>query len=65
MKPAKIQQFCKSESVGFGSCCSEFRHRKGIGIPLAAGIAVSGDVGGSMASGGGLPILPFLGVDAR
>jgi len=37
----------------------------GIGIRLAAGIAVSGDVGCSTTSGDGLPILPFLGVDAR
>ena len=34
-------------------------------MPLAAGIGFSGDVGCSAASGGGLPILPFLGVDTR
>jgi len=30
MKPAKIQQIGAFELGGFGSCCSEFRHRKGI-----------------------------------
>jgi hypothetical protein len=31
-KPPKIQQIGAFELVGFGSCCSEFRHRKGIGM---------------------------------
>ena len=64
-KPLKIQQIRAFELARFGCCGAAFSHRKGIGMPLAAGIAVGGDVGRSAASGGGLPILPFLGVDAR
>ena len=33
-------------------------------MPLAAGMAVSGDAGDPTASGGGFAVLAFLGVDA-
>jgi hypothetical protein len=34
-KPAKIEQIGTFELGGFGSCCSEFRRRKGIGSSFA------------------------------